>query len=348
MENKGTVLVTGGSGFVGMQILLQLLHKGYSVRTTIRNAKSKEKMLGTLHAQGVAGLDSLSFVEAELTSDTNWAKAMDGCMYVLSVASPVFFHQPDNEAEAIRPAVEGILRILRFAKNTGVKRVVMTSNFGAVGFTQTDLNRQTTEDDWTDTEASGLSIYEKSKTLAESAAWDFIRKEGAGLEFATINPVGIWGPSLDEHVSKSFHLLQNLLNGSMKMIPQIPLNVVDVRDVADLHIRAMITPAAAGQRFIASADGQISLPEIAALFRERYPDLADKIPTRNLPNGLLRLAALFNARAREGLLFMKMNRDISNRKAKEVLGWKPIASKEATLLASAESMIRYGLIDKPI
>lgn len=294
MENKGIVLVTGGTGFVGMRIILQLLERGYQVRTTVRNAKGIDKIKEALSTNSFTSLEHLSFEEAELTEDANWTKAMEGCKYVLSVASPVFFGKPKNEDEAIRPAVEGILRILKFAKEAGVKRVVMTSNFGAVGFTQTDKSRETTEADWIKTDAKGLSVYEKSKTLAEKAAWDFIKNKGGNLEFATINPVAILGPSLDAHISGSFHLLENLLHGTLKAIPNIPLNVVDVRDVADLHIRAMESPNANGQRFIASADGQISLPQIAELLRSEKPEVTQKVAKRILSNWVLKMTSVFN------------------------------------------------------
>ena len=344
MANSETVLVTGGTGFVGMRLILQLLENGYTVKTTVRSLKKRESLLQTLKAAGVTASDNLSFIEAELTKDDNWAEAMKDCKYVLSVASPVFFETPKDENEAIRPAVEGILRVLKFAKNSGVQRVVMTSNFGAVGFSQTDRNRETTENDWTDTDLKGLSVYEKSKTLAEKAAWNFMKNEGGNLEFATINPVAILGPSLSEHVSGSFHLLENLLNGSMKAVPNIPLNVVDVRDVADLHIRAMITPEAKGQRFIATADGQISMPEIAALLKSRQPEISQKVSTKKVPDWVLNFASLFNAKAKQGLVLLKMNRNVSNKKAKEILGWKPIATNKQAILASVDSMKKYNLI----
>lgn len=346
MENSETVLVTGGTGFVGMQIILQLLQKGYNVKTTVRSLKSKDRVIETLKSNGITSFDNLSFVEAELTKDTNWAEAMEGCKYVLSVASPVFFHKQKDESEAIRPAVDGILRILRFANEKGVKRVVMCSNFGAVGFTQTDKTRVTTETDWTNTEANGLSVYEKSKTLAEKAAWDFIKNNGGNLEFATINSVAILGPSLDAHISRSFILLEMLLNGTLKAIPNLPLNVVDVRDVADLHIRAMENPNASGQRFIASADGQISLQGIANLLRDQKPEISKKVAKRKLPAWALRIASLFMEQAKESLFMSKMNRNVSNNKVKTVLGWNPIASQEETIIASVNSMIKFNLINK--
>ncbi len=346
MENKEIVLVTGGTGFVGMRIILQLLEKGYKVRTTIRSAKSIEKIKKTLSANGITSFDNLSFVETELTKDDNWEVAMKDCKYVLSVASPVFFEKPKNEDEAIRPALDGILRILKFAKKSGVKRVVMTSNFGAVGFTQRDKSRETIESDWTNTNANGLSLYEKSKTLAEKMAWDFIKNNGGDLEFATINPVAILGPSLDAHISGSFILLEMLLLGKLKAIPSLPLNIVDVRDVADLHIRVMENPNANGQRFIATANGQISLLEMAELIRNKRPEVAQKIAKKKLPDWVLKIAAVFNEQAKESLFMSKMNRNVSNNKARQVLGWKPIAPMEETILESVDSMIKYSLIEK--
>ncbi|KPH14402.1 aldehyde reductase [Chryseobacterium sp. ERMR1:04] len=343
MKNSETVLVTGGTGFLGIQILLQLLQKGYQVNTTLRSLKNKDKIIETLRTNGITSLEHLHFFETELTKDDNWEQAMKGCTYVLSVASPVFFDIPKNEDEAIRPAVEGILRILKFAKKEGVKRVVMTSSFGAIGFSNTDKNKETTEIDWTNPNLKGLSIYEKSKGIAERTAWDFINKEGNQLEFATINPVAILGPSLSPHISGSFELLTNLLDGSMKKVPNIPLNIVDVRDVADLHIRAMMNPNANGQRFIASADGQISLPEIAKLLKNKMPDAASKVSQETLPNWLIHLAGLFNSQARTGSMFLKMSRNVSNAKAKNILEWTPIANNEQTILASLDSIITYNI-----
>lgn len=340
------VLVTGGTGFVGMQIILQLLEKGYRVKTTVRSLKSKEKVIEVLKNNGISTIENLSFAEADLSKDDGWDAAMEGCDYVLSVASPVFFDIPKDENEVIRPAVEGIIRILKAANRSNVKRVVMTSNFGAVGFSKKKGAQViTTEEDWTDENEPGLSTYEKSKLLAEKAAWSYIEIEGKQLEFATINPVAIFGPSLTNHVSGSFDLLKNLLNGSTKRIADIPLNIVDVRDVADLHIRAMLTPEAKGERFIASADGQISMMEIAELIRRERPNLAGKIPNRKLPDILIEAGAMVNKQAREGKLFLDMNRNVSNEKAKTLLGWRPISTQEQATLAAVDSLVNYGLVD---
>lgn len=345
MEGTKTVLVTGGNGFVGLHIVLQLLQKGYKVRTTLRSMASKDKLVETLKAHGVSTFGNLSFIEAELTSDDHWQEAMKDCQYVLSVASPVFLEMPKDENEAIRPALEGILRVLKFACNAGVTRVVMTSNFGAVGFSQTDKSRQTTEADWTNPNLNGLSIYEKSKLLAERAAWEFIKNQGGSLEFATINPVAIFGPSLNGHISGSLDILKNMVDGIWKAIPPIPLNIVDVRDVALLHILAMENPKANGQRFIASADGQISMPEIAALLKKARPEVSHNVSSKKIPGFALKIGSLFNEQAKQGAMFIRVNRNVSNSKAKTILGWKPVANLQEAILASVDSMIKFNLID---
>ncbi|MGC7873271.1 SDR family oxidoreductase [Desulfosporosinus sp. SYSU MS00001] len=343
MQNN--VLVTGGTGFLGVQIILQLLQKGYSVKTTLRSISSKNNVIDTLKSNGITTFDNLTFVEADLLKDDNWDEAMKGCDYVFSVASPIFSAMSQkDETEAMRPAVEGIIRVLKAARNANVKRVVMTSNFGAVGFSNKNPNTTTTEEDWTDPNEKGLSAYEKSKLLAERAAWDFIKKDGGNLEFATINPVAILGPSLSAHISGSFGLLEHLLDGSMKAIPNIPLNIVDVRDVADLHIRAMTNPNANGQRFIASADGQISLPEIAALLKNKYPSITGKVPVETLPDSVIYSNASSNKQAETTALLMKVNRNVSNTKAKKILGWKPIANNEEAIIASINGMIKFEII----
>lgn len=344
MKTSETVLVTGGTGFVGMYCLLQLLQKGYAVKTTLRSLSKKEEVLETLRANGCTSPSDLAFVAADLTSDANWAEAVKGCTYVLHVASPVLFTAAKDEAEQLKPAVEGTLRVLRAAHHAGVKRVVLTSSFGAVGFSHTDGRTATTETDWTDPALKGLSTYEKSKGLAERAAWQFIANEGNGLELSVINPVAILGPSLGTHVSGSFGILQHLLDGSMKAVPNIALNIVDVRDVADLHLRAMSAPGANGQRFIASADGQISMPEIARLLRENFPEATPQVPTRTVPDWVIRMAALVNTQAKTAAMFLNVNRNVSNAKAREILNWTPIANNQEAVLAAMRSLIQYDII----
>lgn len=348
MKNSEIVLVTGGSGAVGIHCILQLLQKGYNVRATLRSLDKKSEVIAMLKTGGITAPDSyrdesLSFIEADLTKDDNWDEAMNGCTYVLHVASPTHPESTD-ENEMILPAVDGVLRVLTAARNANVKRVVMTSSFGALGFSNKDRNTETTEANWTDPNEKGLSAYEKSKVLAERAAWDFMKEEGGSLELAVINPVAIFGPSLGAGKSPSFGLLKLLLSGSWKAIPNIPLNVVDIRDVADLHIRAMINPEANGQRFIASANGEITMPEIAILLKNKLPGVTAKVSAKKLPDWVLGITALFNPQAKQALLFLKINRRVSNAKARKVLGWTPIANNEEAILASMQSMIKLGII----
>nr|WP_067060231.1 aldehyde reductase [Mucilaginibacter sp. L294] len=343
MENSELVLVTGGTGAVGVNCILQLLQKGYRVKTTLRAISKKNEVIKMLKTGGISSFINLSFLEADLTSDANWDEAMKGCKYVLHVASPTHIESTDEDA-MIRPAVDGVLRVLKAARDAGVKRVVLTSSFGALGFSNKDRTTETTEANWTNTNEKGLSAYEKSKGLAERAAWDFMKNEGGALELAAINPVAIFGPSLGAGKSPSLGLLKALLNGSMKAVPNIPLNVVDIRDVADLHIRAMVNPNAKGQRFIASADGEISLPEIAILLKNKMPGVAAKVSVKTLPNWVLGIAALFNPQAKQAAYFLKISRNISNAKAKNILGWAPMANNEEAVLAAVDSMVKFNMI----
>ena len=334
------VLVTGGTGFLGLQIIMQLLNQGYDVKTTIRKDSGRQRIIEVLENNGVKNINNLSFVKADLSSDENWNEAMRDRDGVFSVASPVFFGKIENESQAISPALNGIIRVLKAANDNDVKRVVMTANFGGVGFSK--FSGVTTEKDWTDENQAGLSIYEKSKLLAEKAAWNYVLEPKVKLELVTVNPVAIFGPSLDAHVSGSFNLLKNLLGGKNAWLPDLPLNVVDVRDVASMQIKAMETPAAAGQRFIASADGQISMQEMGDLIRQTRPQLSDKVSSRRLPNWIINLAAPFNKTAREGQLMLRVNRKVSNQKAKDILNWQPQSSNSQAVLSAVDSLIKYS------
>lgn len=345
MENKGSVLVTGGTGFVGIHCILQLLQKGYPVKTTVRNLNRKNEVFEMLKNAGITSFDNLEFVEADLTRDDNWKEAVRDCDYVLHVASPIFLSIPKDENEMIRPAVEGALRVLKAARNAGVKRVVMTSNFGAIGYSHKDPNTQITENEWTDPNEKGLSAYNRSKVLAEKAAWDFVNKEGKNLELATINPVAIFGPALDKDLSSGFELLRNLLNGSMKVIPNLHMNIIDVRDVADLHIRAMTIPEAKGQRFLALAGGKISMPEIAVFLKKKMPEVTKKVSTKKLPGWVVSFGALFSPKMKNLASMLEASRNTSNEKAKRILGWKPIATNEEAIITSVESMIKFGNLE---
>lgn len=334
------VLVTGGTGFVAIHSILQLLNRGYQVRTTVRSLNSRDKIFEMLKNGGITDFSQLEFIETDLTSDKNWNEAMMGCQYVLHIASPIFLRLPKNEDEMIRPAVDGTLRVLKAARDSGVKRVVMTSNFGAVGYSHKEKNSLITEESWTDPNEKGLSTYNKSKVLAEKAAWDFIEKEGGALELSVINPMGIFGPSLNEDLSSGFELLKKLLDGSMKAIPDIRLGIVDVRDVAELHILAMEKPQAKGERFLALSGGTMSLIEIVKLLKEKMPYVTTKAPAKSLPTFIIRLSSIFNDQAKAILPLVGINRNASNKKAKTILGWVPRTNEEA-VTASVISLIKW-------
>jgi dihydroflavonol-4-reductase len=340
--NKNTrVLVTGGTGFVGVHCVLQLLTQGYQVRTTVRSLSRRAELYNMLRNGGITDFDGLEMVEANLMDDRNWAEAVTGCDYVLHVASPIGLTAPKDENDMIRPAVEGTLRVLRFARDHGVKRVVNTSNFGAVGYSHTDRTKIITEESWTDPKEKGLSTYNKSKVLAEQAAWKFMREEGGALELAVVNPVGIFGPSLGPELSSGFQLLKQIIDGNMKRVPNMTLGIVDVRDVADLHIRAMRSPAANGQRFLAIAGEIMTLREIALLLSGEFGDQFPNISTKPMPDWVVRLAAPFSERARFLLPQLGRYRTASNEKARRLLGWNPRTNEEA-LIATALSLVQFA------
>jgi dihydroflavonol-4-reductase len=292
-----------------------------------------------------AGADTsgLTFFAADLASDAGWADAVAGCDYVLHVASPFPAAQPKNEDDLIVPARDGALRVLRAARDAKVKRVVLTSSFAAIGYSAPPTGRRFSEEDWTDP-TDEVTAYVKSKTIAERAAWDFIENEGAGLELAVINPVGILGPVLGHDVSTSVQLAVTLMKGAMPGIPQLSFGIVDVRDVADLHLRAMTSPAASGQRFLAIAGDAMSMPEMAAVLRNRMGESAARVPTRVLPNWLVRIGGIVSPQLRELVPQLGKVKNASNEKARTLLGWEPRSNEDA-IVATAESLVAFGLLD---
>ena len=333
-----TVLVTGGSGFIGSSCILDLLQAGYRVRTTVR---SPEREAAVRELLGAESAEALSFVTADLMADAGWGDAVSGCDFVLHVASPFPLGPPKHEDDLIVPAREGALRVLAAARDAQVRRVVMTSSFAAVGYGVPPRDQPFTEEDWTNPDADGVSAYTKSKTLAERAAWDFIAREGGGLELSVVNPVGVFGPVLGPDFSTSIELVKRLLEGSIPGLPRVAYGIVDVRDVADLHRRAMSDPAAAGERFLAVAGEFMSVPQIAAVLRERMGDDAKKVPTRVLPNWVVRLVSRFDSSVKQIVPELGKSKQASNAKAKRVLGWAPRSNEDA-LVASAESLLRLG------
>lgn len=336
-----TVLVTGGSGFVGSHIILQLLAAGRTVRTTVRSLQREAGVRAMLESAGARPGDRLSFFAADLERDEGWAEAVAGCDYVMHVASPMPPEAPKHEDEVIIPARDGVLRVLRAARDARVKRVVLTSTCGAIYYGHPLRQAPFDETSWSNLDGD-MSAYVKSKVLAERAAWHFLATEGGGLELTSVNPAGIFGPALGNDYSASLELVKRLMTG-MPGCPQLFFGVVDVRDVADLHLRAMTAPEAKNERFIAVSGECMSMMQIAAALKARLGDSARKVPTRQLPNWLVRFGALFSPQMKQLLPLLGKVRNASSAKARRVLGWEP-RSREDAVVATAESMLRLGII----
>jgi nucleoside-diphosphate-sugar epimerase len=335
------VLVTGGSGFLGAHCILSLLAAGHRVRTTVRSLARESGVRAMLKAAGADAGEALTFAAADLTADAGWPEAVAGCDYVLHVASPFPQGEPRHEDELIVPAREGALRVLRAARAAGVKRVVLTSSFAAIGYGHPPTDRPFTEETWSDV-SQPMSAYAKSKTLAERAAWEFVDREGS-LELAVVNPVGILGPVLGPDLSTSILIVQKLMDGAMPGVPRLSFGLVDVRDVADLHLRAMTDPAARGQRFLAIAGDFASMKAIGLVLKARLGEAARRVPTRELPNWMVRIAALFDPAV--GTLVPELGKvkNATGEKARRVLGWSPRSNEDA-IVATAESLMRLGLL----
>lgn len=337
-----TVLVSGGSGFIGAHCLVQLLNAGHQVRTTVRSLK-RESDVREMVKEGGAPDDRLSLFAADLLSDPGWKDAVSGCDFVLHVASPLPFDQPKHEDDLIVPAREGTLRVLRASREAGVKRVVVTSSFGAVGYGYPERPTPFDETSWSNIDFKGAGAYIKSKTLAERAAWDFVAREGSGLSLSVVNPTAVFGPVLHKDFAGSINLLKRMLEGRMPALPKLYFGVVDVRDVADLHVRAMTHPAAAGERFIAVGGDFLPLRDIAQLMKDGLGGTARRIRTFEAPNWMVRIAALRDASVRTFVPELGKRKNATSDKAKRLLGWNPRPPKE-TLVATGESLVKIGLL----
>lgn len=339
---KELVLVTGGSGFIAVHIILKLLKGGYRVRATLRTISRQDEVKSMLARGGVTEFTNLEFIQTDLTSDKNWMEAAAGASYVIHVASPTPATRPEDGDEMVKMAVEGTLRVMKAAKASGVKRVVLTSASGSVIAGHKSHPEVFTEEDWTDL-TSNIDAYQRSKTMAEHAAWEFAKKEN--MELSAVNPVAVMGPVLGQDYSHSNQIIKAMLTGKMPYLLKIGFDCVDARDVADLHLLAMTRPKAAGERFLATTGENLTYKEEAEILQRNLGSTAKKVSTKVMPDILVKFLAIFNKDLRMPATFLGQNTACSNAKAKKLLGWQPRSAEEA-IMATAKSMIELGLIDK--
>ncbi|WP_182629368.1 SDR family oxidoreductase [Clostridium chromiireducens] len=339
---KELVLVTGGSGFIAVHIILKLLKRGYRVRTTLRTLSRQDEVKSMLEQGGAVNFENLEFIQTDLTSDINWMKAATDATYVIHVASPTPATRPDDGDEMVKMAVDGTLRVMKAAKAAGVKRVVLTSASGAVLAGHKSHPEIFTEEDWTDL-SGDIDAYQRSKTMAELAAWKFAKKEN--MELSAVNPVAVMGPVLGQDFSHSNQIIRAMLSGNMPFLLKIGFDYVDVRDVAELHLLAMTCPEAAGERFIATTGENLTYKEEAKILQRYLGSTAKKVSTKVLPDFIIKFMAIFKKDLRMPATFLGQNTACSNAKAKKLLSWQPRSAEEA-IVATAKSMIELGLIDK--
>ena len=329
------VLLTGISGYIGNHCAVELLKNGYSVRGSVRNLSKKEAVIEAINKK-IDPKDNLEFCELDLLEDKGWDKAMEGCEFVLHVASPFVMIEPKDENEYIKPAVDGTLRALKAAKKSGIKRVVLTSSMVSM-LENADKSINVDSESWTNVKAKNVSAYAKSKTLAERAAWDFInaQTDTTPMELSVVNPGPVFGPTLTGDLSgASMGMFKQMMSGKMPMVPQAAINMSDVRDIAKIHVLALENEAANGQRFIVGTEKPYSFQEMAQVMKSNG---YDKVSTKLAPNFLLKLMANFNRdlKSMRGFIGKTYTADVSP--AMKTFDWKPYDFK-STVLDTAKSV----------
>lgn len=330
-----TVLVTGGAGFVASWCIVDLLNQGFAVRATMRDSARGGALRAAIGAK--APVDQLSFVAADLTRDDGWDEAMAGCAYVLHVASPLGVNNPGAAREAFESAARaGTLRVLRAAVKASVKRVVMTSAAATVRAPHS-ADKVSDETTWADPDDPALGEYRRSKVLAERAAWDFMARDGGATEFATVLPGAVFGPLLMRDNLGSVRVVERLVTGKMPGLPRIGLSIVDVRDLAAVHVRAMTAPEAAGERFLATGEF-LWFSDMADALRKALGARAPDVPTRRVPDIVVRTSALFSPTMRALAQDIGKRNATSSEKAKRLLGFAPRPARQ-TIVDCAESLL---------
>ena len=334
----GTALVSGGSGYIAGFLIRQLIDNGWTVHTTIRSLNREAEVRAWLDVDN----DRLRFFAADLENDAGWAAAMAGCSHVAHVASPFPLGVPDHADDLVVPAREGALRALRFAKGAGVRRFVLTSSMAAIAYGHGKERDLYSEADWTNLDNPAVMPYPRSKTVAERAARDWVAAEGGGMEFASVNPAAVFGPLLSDDLSTSIELVKQLLEGRVPMCPDIGFGIIDVRDVADLHYRALTAPGVRDERYICSGPF-LKMIDVANILTEKLGDKARKVPTRKMPDWLLRLFALARPELRQLVSELGNVRGGDSRHAMTTLGWTMRAPEEA-IIATANSLFERGIV----
>jgi dihydroflavonol-4-reductase len=340
-----TVLLTGASGYIGKHIALQLLNQGYSVRASVRSLSKSDEVRNAVlpHLIDKTKLDSrLTFVELDLEKDAGWDAALKGVDVLMHTASPFPIASPKDENELIRPAVDGTLRALKAAHNAGVHRVILTSSMAAIyGCNLPAGKTEYDETLWTDvSHPIGRVPYTKSKTLAEKAAWDYVKNSAPKIALTTINPVLVLGAPLDKNFGSSISVVERILKGKDPMLPDIRFAIVDVKDVALMHVAAITNDATKGERLLASSE-TYSFVQIAKVLKSIYPK--GKVKTTQAPSPLIKFLSLFDAEIKAVLPLLGKPMAISGAKAKRVLGISFIPV-QVTLRDSADYLVKNGFI----
>jgi len=331
------VLVTGGTGFVASWVIVELLKRGYDVRATVRSAARAEAVRAAT-AKGGAATDKLEFAVADLTNDAGWDEAMKGCAHVLHVASPLGTGAERDAEALIRPAREGTLRVLRAAVKAGVKRVVQTSSCGAA--TPVKMGAGTVSDEETWSDPLKQDPYRRSKTLAEKAAWNFMKNEGGKTEFTTILPSAVFGPVLSKDSLGSVQFILRLIDGRMPRIPNVGLSIIDVRDLAVAHVDSMTAPGAAGERLIVNGDFMWMRDVAFTLMKKLgHRGRGDKVPTKMLPDWIVHVGANFSPALKTLKPLLHRSHRFSSEKARRIIGLKTRPATE-TVVDCAESLLR--------